>query len=97
MAKSFRGGKVNQSHSSAIDAAQKVIKAANRLPEVTKISLGVITWGLSSGAHRIKFTPIQGGLRVEVRGSRSKQQLFVYTKDPPKTESALAALFTEGA
>lgn len=93
MPKHIAGGKVNRSHTTIIDAAQIVIKTAESLTEVTKISLGVITAGLPTGIHRIKLIPITGGLRAEVRGSSSKQQLYIYTTNPEETERILSSLF----
>jgi len=89
----MRGGKISGSHSTVIDAAQKVVKLAERLPEVTKVSLGYIKNGLPTGGHHIKCAPIVGGLRVDVRGTHSKQEVFVYTNDLLKTTKALEALF----
>ena len=42
MAKHKTGGKITTSHTSIIDAALPVVEAAEKLPEVTKISLGII-------------------------------------------------------
>lgn len=83
------GGKVTRAHTTAIAEAGQVVKAADRLPEVSKIVLGVITQGLPRGQARVKCLPITGGLRVEVRGASSKQQIFVYTSDAIQTELAL--------
>ncbi len=94
MPKHAAGGKINHSHTTIIDAAQKVIVIAERLPEVSKISLGKITAGLPTGIHRLKCIPITGGLRAEIRGSSSKQQLFIYTNDPAATEQSLLAAFS---
>lgn len=88
-----RGGKVNQSHSTATRAAQILIDAANKLPEVHKIALGVIKPGLSYAPRRVKLTLINGGFRAEVRGSNEVQQVFLYTRDPGKTQSALENIF----
>ena len=93
MSKHHRGGKINASHTTATEAAAKLIKAAEKLPEVTKISLGYITNGLPSGSHRVKFTLIQGGLRADIRGTRSKQEIFIYTAHPFKTQHALQRAF----
>ena len=72
--------KLTRSHTTIIDAAVDVVKLAQKMPEVTKISLGVIKSGLPSGVRRIKCKPIQGGLQVSVRGTNSKQDLYMYTK-----------------
>jgi hypothetical protein len=94
MSKHAVGGKINHSHTTIIDAVNKVLVLADRIPEISKISLGKITAGLPTGIHRIKCIPITGGLRVEVRGTSSKQQLFIYTSDPVQTEKVLIAQFS---
>lgn len=83
------GSKITQSHTTATEEAERVVKAAAALPEVSKIVLGVIKPGLRSGRLRLKFLPITGGLRVEVRGVSSVQQVFVYTAEPEQTQRAL--------
>ncbi len=93
MPKHVAGGKINHSHTTVIDAAIKVITLAESLPEVSKISLGKITAGLPTGIHRIKCLAITGGLRVEVRGTSSKQQLFIYCSDPVRISEMLVARF----
>ncbi|MDQ3099045.1 MAG: DUF2103 domain-containing protein [bacterium] len=94
MPKHAVGGKINHSHTTIIDAVQKVLVLTDKLPEVSKISLGKITAGLPTGIHRLKCIPITGGLRVEIRGTSSKQQIFVYTSNPKKTEKELIAGFS---
>lgn len=84
------GGKVTKTHTTAIAEAGPVVKLADALPEVSKIVLGVITQGLPRGQARLKCLPIVGGLRVDVRGASSKQQVYVYTSSPTKTEAALS-------
>jgi hypothetical protein len=90
----FAGGKITRSHSTAIEAAEPVIRAAERQSEVTKIALHKITTGIRNGQYGLKFAPINGGLKVTVRGPRSLQEIFVYTKDPERTKAALTAAFT---
>jgi hypothetical protein len=87
------GGKITRSHTTAIDEAAALVKAADRLPEVKKIVLGVIVRGLPVGLPRLKCLPVTGGLRIEVRGTAAKQQLYVYTSDIEATESYLRKLF----
>lgn len=93
MTKHIAGGKISRSHTTIIDAAKKVVLKAEKLPEVNKISLGKITAGLPVGSHRIKCIPITGGLRAEIRGTSSKQQIYIYTSDYLSTEQALQGLF----
>jgi hypothetical protein len=88
------GKKITASHTSVIDAAIPVVEAAERLPQVSKISLGIIKQvGKSRGRHRMKFLPIVGGWKVTVRGSSTVQELYVYTEDPITTKASLEALY----
>lgn len=87
------GGKVTRAHTTATNEAARVVKRAEKLPCVSKIVLGVIVQSLPPGQARIKFLPITGGLRAEVRGSSSKQQLYIYTSDVSQTERFLQSLF----
>jgi hypothetical protein len=89
------GKKITTSHTSIIDAALPLVEAAERLPEVTKISLGIIKQvGKSRGQHRIKFLPITGGWRITVRGSATVQEIYVYTEESESTKRSLEAEFS---
>ncbi len=85
MARHVTGEKITKSHTTAIDPAAALIKKAEKFPEISKISLGVIAHGLKAGKHRIKLTLILGGIKATVRGSISKQEIFFFTSDPEKT------------
>ena len=88
------GKKITASHTSIIDAAFPVVAAAEKLPQVTKISLGIIKQvGKSRGQHRIKLLPIFGGWKITVRGSSTVQEIYVYTDDSAGTRAALEARF----
>ena len=94
MAKHKNGGKITTSHTSLIDAAFSVVEAAEKLPEVDKISLGIIKQvGKSRGPRKIKFLPITGGWKLTIRGSTSVQQIFIYTAQTDKTKSVLKTMF----
>lgn len=87
------GGKITSSHSTIIDAALPVIRAAEEMTEVSKIAIGFIKAGIPNGQSRIKFNPITGGLRVQVRGNNCTQELFIYTEKPGKTQRVLEKAF----
>src|SRR3989338_3491752 len=94
MPKHKTGKKITTSHSSIIDAAVSVVEALEKLPEVTKISLGIIKQvGKSRGQHRIKFLPITGGGKIKVRGGTTIQRKYVYTNEPEKTKQILQEWF----
>jgi len=86
------GRKITTSHTSIIDAAVPVVEAAEKLSEVTKISLGIIKQvGKASrgGQQRLKFLPIVGGWKITIRGSATIQEVYVYTNEPKNTRQAL--------
>lgn len=88
------GRKITTNHTSIIDAAIPIVEAAERLPEVSKISLGIIKQvGKSRGQHRIKLLPITGGWKITVRGSSTVQEIYVYTEDTTGTKTAIEARF----
>lgn len=93
MSKHRSGGKFTDAHSSFIPAAEKLVDLANGCPEVTKIVLGHIKVGIGGGQHRLKITLINGGLRALVRGPTSIQELYIYTKDPERTQKLLEEFF----
>ena len=89
------GGKITASHTTIIDAARPIVEAAEKLPEVTKISLGIIKQvGKSGMRRRIKFLPITGGWKLTVRGSASVQEIYVYTGEATSTKTSLETEFS---
>ena len=83
------GGKLTKSHTTLIDAALPFVRVAQKIPEVSKISLGVITANIRVGKHHVKFLPITGGWKIVVRGTNSIQEVYVYTSSPEKTKKLL--------
>ena len=86
----WHGEKLAGRHTTVIDAAKPVLKKADALPRVKKISLGFIkmTPG-SSGERRLKFKDMQGGLQVTVRGNSSVQDIWIYTDSPVEVQQQL--------
>lgn len=85
------GGKITGSHSTVIDAAVDVVKRAIKLPEVSKISLGIIKQARGGrGATSVKFVHEPTGLRLTVRGNTSVQLVRIYTGTPERVEKALS-------
>lgn len=89
------GGKVTAAHSSVIDAAQSVVKAAQRHPDVSKIHLGKIEYVGKGNTLHIKFHPLDAGVRVMVRGSIYIQEILVYCVADARAgiQAALEAAF----
>ncbi len=77
----LRGPKFNGKHSTVIDTAIRMVEAARDNARVTKIALGVIT-PLRAGQPHLKFTPVSGGLKMQVRGANAVQIFWLYTTEP---------------
>ena len=77
----LKGSKVARSHTTVIEAAIPAVSAAKESPHVSKIVIGVIK-PTKTGQPHIKFTPIQAGLRMQVRGNSAVQIFFIYTDRP---------------
>jgi hypothetical protein len=77
----LKGAKFNGRHSTVIASAIPAVEAARDCPHVTKIALGVIT-PIRAGAEHLKFTPVGGGLKMQVRGTGAVQVFWVYTTHP---------------
>jgi hypothetical protein len=77
----LKGSKLTRSHTTVIEAAIPAVNAAKECPGVSKIVIGIIK-STKTGQPHIKFTPIQAGLRMQVRGNSAVQIFFVYTDQP---------------
>ena len=86
----LKGPKFNGRHSTVIPSAIPAVEAARDCPQVTKIGLGVIT-PLKAGAEHIKFTPVSGGLKMQVRGTHAVQVFWLYTTRPEEAIAEITA------
>src|ERR1700685_384410 len=77
----LRGPKFNGRHSTVIPSAIPAVEAAKACQHVTKIGLGVIT-PIRAAEEHLKFTPVSGGLKMQVRGTHAVQVFWVYTTHP---------------
>jgi hypothetical protein len=77
----LKGSKFNGRHSTLIPSAITAVEAARDCPLVSKIALGVIT-PLRAGKPHLKFNPVSGGLKMQVRGTHAVQILWLYTTSP---------------
>lgn len=77
----LEGPKFNGRHSTVIPDAIPAVEAARDSPHVSKIALGVIT-PLHKGSTHLKFTPTNGGLKMQVRGSHAVQIFWLYSTNP---------------
>lgn len=92
MPKHAAGGKITSSHTTIIDAANKVISVAQQLPEVSKIVLGVIQQ-IGTGKRKISFTENHAGFLVKIRGGVTIQEVWIHTSNKAKTRESLFRAF----
>lgn len=86
----LKGPKFNGRHSTVIPSAIPAVEAARDSPHVTKIGLGVIT-PVKTAAEHLKFTPVSGGLKMQVRGAHAVQVFWVYTTSPQEAIAEITA------
>ena len=84
--------KVNASHSTVIGAAARVVDRAQRMPQVSKISLGIII-PIRGPRKAFKIQTITGGIKAIVQGGGAVQELYIYTSDPEYVEKVLEEFF----
>lgn len=87
------GGKVTNSHTSAIELAAAIVDFLNKLPEVTKISLGVITPMSAKSPRRIvKIMPetYPGLVQLKAIQRGSVQEMRFYTNDISSSINSLS-------
>jgi hypothetical protein len=77
----LKGSKFNGRHSTVIPSAIPAVEAAKACAHVTKIGLGVIT-PIRAAQEHLKFTPVSGGLKMQVRGTHAVQVFWIYTNRP---------------
>lgn len=75
------GSKITKNHSSVIPDAVKIITFAKTLSEVKMVVPSEIV-SLRPAELHIKFSPIQAGLKLAVRGKNARQIFYIYTSSP---------------
>jgi len=86
--------KVTKSHSTSTDEGEIVIKAANKDPNVSKISLGVIKSGLRTAPRRIKISTLNPKtLLIKIRGVINVMTIRIYTSDLEATTKLIEQAF----
>ena len=88
------GKKIGGGHTTVTDLAAELTDMAVKLPEVSRVSPGIIKTGpdMAGGQRRVKLMNLPGYLLLKVRPGRSMQEVRVYTKDGQTTMVALARL-----
>ena len=90
----LRGSKLTRSHTTVIEAAIPAVQAAKECAHVSKIVIGAIE-PTKHGSPHLKFTPVQAGLRMRVRGNTAVQTFFVYTDRPEDVIREITAKWDE--
>lgn len=86
--------KTNGKHTTYIDEAAPIIKAAGKMDEVRSISIGIIV-PIGSGKRHVRFVVKPAGVQVVVRGVNAVQHLYVYTNRAEVVEQRLIALWSK--
>jgi hypothetical protein len=70
--------KLDGFRSSRHSTVTPMVDAARNGPHVSKIALGVTT-PIRAAEERSQFTPVSGGLKMQVRGTRAVRIFWFYT------------------
>lgn len=84
--------KLTMSHSTRIDAVEKLYRAIQHLPEIKKVGLGVIKPAGGGGQTRVKMLDESGCLLLRVRGGTAVQEFRVYSTNSTKTKADIRAV-----
>ncbi len=79
-------------HTTVIDAAEPLVKEADKMPYVTGISPGYIDAKARSREQRVKFSVINAGLLMKVYGRHSMQEIRLFTTCPLRVEKELSRI-----
>lgn len=96
MSKSYpNGGKITSSHGSLIEAAEIVVKTAQRDPHTSKIALSVIDARARTRQRRLKFMPTDSGWKLTIYSLRGLQEIYLYTDHAEATRIRIAEAFLQ--
>lgn len=91
--KRVQSNKISGNHSTLIEAAVVLVRAAVIQEEVRRVAPGFIVGGvgkLRTHAASVKFSLSPGGFKMTIHGTSSVQEVFVYSGDPATTLNVLA-------
>jgi hypothetical protein len=77
----FNGGKFNGNHTTVVDAADDLVKGIDRIPEVKKISLGMIQKANGYAPLRMKVMDERAGAKLTIRAGTFTQEIYVYFEE----------------
>ena len=90
----LQGGKYTASHTTVIQAARGPVQAAEKLPSVNKVSLGIIKQ-IAKGPLSIKFQDLGPTcFLAKIRGATSIQEVRVFTSDMEEAKKAMTKALT---
>lgn len=75
------GGKFTRSHTTVIEAAEKVVDFGSKHPLITKISLGLIKPIKASTEYRAKCVVFPACILVHVRGKKAIQEIRFFSSN----------------
>jgi len=77
-----------------IPSAIRAVEAARDCAHVSKIALGIIT-PIRAAQEHLKFTPVSGGLKMQVRGTHAVQIFWLYTTRPEDVMAEITKKWNE--
>ena len=80
-------------HTTLTEPASKVYDFIKKIPAVSSVTAGQIKMNLPSAPHRVIIKEISGCLSIKVRGTKSIQELKVYSRDLPNVKEVLEKKF----
>lgn len=91
----LKKGKFSLSHTTAIEDAVPLLRAAKEDPHVTKIVLGKIDPLRVSNNPHLRFTHIPAGLKMQVRGRNAVQIFYIYTNASDEVRDTLGSIWNK--
>ena len=78
----MQGGKITKSHSTLSEVSNEVVNFLNKIPEVTKISIGIIinTGGSANSIWSVKIIDEISCVLIRTTQKSINQQIRFYTK-----------------
>ncbi len=86
------GGKIGSRHGTVIEPAAVLVDCAQKLPEVTKIIIGLCK-SIGASRRKLKFKEIPVGWEVVVYGNKYVQTIYLHTSQREAVKAALESIF----
>lgn len=96
MSKNHRSGhKMGGRHTTVIDAAEEVVDYLVKNKDVSSIVAGTIKMGLKTTKHSIKIKVETGCILLKVRGTKSIQDIRVFSQNLGSVHEAIESKFPQ--